>query len=349
MKFFVIGGMVAREGEGVTKEADLLRRACYQLGKSLAEARCELLVCSPFEDAADVQVLRGVAASEMGRNTRIEFHFPDASLVREQLDRIIAELRLTNVSKVPHPPSQVDETSARRYAWLLCQLSALEISHATIGIGGDPNGAANMLFQLADGKRKPLLPLPILGGAAQQAFERRRYELVDRLGVDLASLDDDKLIGQAIGYAVILAEEGIASGKVQQEAPSFFISYARARQAEADFVETLLRRRNLRVFRDESDFGAGYAIPIAIREAIFGATVFIALWSAEYACSPWCFDELELALDRHANGMIDLWLLRVDSTRVVPTRARELAYFDTPSRELLEGKVLGLLALMRPR
>lgn len=349
MKFFVVGGLVSRAGEGVSAEADLLRRACYRLGQSLAASRCEVLVCSPFEDAADMQVLKGVAASDEGRDTRVEFHFPDAPLVRELLDRSVADLRLTNVSKVPHPPNQVDEDSARRYAWLLCQLSALESSHATIGIGGDPNGASNMLFQLADGKRKPLLPLPIIGGAAQLAFDRRRYELRDRLGVDLTSLSDDELINQAVGYAVKLAEEGIASGKSRLGAPSFFISYARARQAEADFVETFLRRRNLRVFRDESEFGAGHAIPTAIREAIFGATVFIALWSAEYACSPWCFDELELALDRHAKGSLELWLLRVDSTRVVPTRARELVHYETPNRETLEGRILSLLAAMELR
>jgi hypothetical protein len=114
-------------------------------------------------------------------------------------------------------------------------------------------------------------------------------------------------------------------------------------------VETLLRRRNLRVFRDESEFGAGHSIPIAIQEGIFNANVFIALWSTEYACSPWCFDELELALDRHASGALELWLLRVDSTRVVPTRARDLVHYDVPTREMLEGRVLSLLDSRKSR
>jgi hypothetical protein len=222
VKFFVIGGLVSRVGETVSAEADLLRQACYQIGQRLAAARCEVLVCSPFEDSADVQILRGVAAT--GCETRVEFHFPDAPQVREQLDRVIADLALTNVSKVPHPPNQVDDPRARGYAWLLCQLSALESSNATIGIGGDPNGAANMLFHLADCKRKPLLPLPILGGAAQRAFERRRYELQDRLGVNLMALSGAKVIEEAVGYALTLAKEGSASGKLQLEAPSFFIS-----------------------------------------------------------------------------------------------------------------------------
>jgi hypothetical protein len=66
----------------------------------------------------------------------------------------------------------------------------------------------------------------------------------------------------------------------------FDSSYARERQADADHVEILLRRRKLGVFSDESDFGAGHIIPNAIREAIFGADVFVAIRSAEYACRP---------------------------------------------------------------
>ena len=141
---------------------------------------------------------------------------------------------------------------------------------------------------------------------------------------------------------MILADAKTTS-TVHGSSPSFFISYARERQADADHVEILLRRRKLRVFRDESDFGAGHIIPNAIREAIFGANVFIALWSAEYACSPWCFDELELALDRHAEATLDLWLLRIDKTRVVPLRARNLIYYDCETRNSLEGRVLELL------
>ncbi|RBN36059.1 hypothetical protein DMN50_37435, partial [Priestia megaterium] len=71
----------------------------------------------------------------------------------------------------------------------------------------------------------------------------------------------------------------------------------------------LLRRRNLQVFRDESKFGAGHAIPTLIEEAIYGANIFIAVWCTEYACSPWCFDEFELALDRADAEKIELWII----------------------------------------
>ena len=108
-------------------------------------------------------------------------------------------------------------------------------------------------------------------------------------------------------------------------------------------METLLRRRNLPVFRDESDFGAGHSVPSEIREAIHRSDVFVTVWSKEYACSPWCFDEFELALDRHAPGALKLWILCVDDTRIIPKRARDLIYFTVKSRQELEGRVVELL------
>ncbi len=125
--------------------------------------------------------------------------------------------------------------------------------------------------------------------------------------------------------------------------PNFFISYPRARPGEADHIEALLRCRNLEVFRDESNFGAGHAIPKQIEEAIYAANVFIAVWCAEYACSPWCFDEFELALNRLDSGKIKLWIICTDGTRIVPTRARNLHYYTVSSRQEIEGRILNLL------
>lgn len=200
-----------------------------------------------------------------------------------------------------------------------------------------------MLLLLAEGRGKPVLPLPILGGAAEQSFDRRRYELMDRLGQDYALLQKPGEVRNMPELATILAGPVRGGMRNSQFPPKVFISYARARQAEADHLETVLRRRNLSVFRDESEFGAGYSVPEQIRQAIFGANIIIVLWSAEYACSPWCFDELDLALDRQSNGVVELWILRIDTTRLVPKRARELVYYDTPSREQLEGRVVVLL------
>lgn len=343
LKIFVIGGQATQNAGTVTSQADVFKSSCTQIGSSLVYGQHTILLCSPFDDAADIHILRGAVATPGGRDIRIEFHFVDSLDVHQRLNEVILELKLSNVSKVPHPPPQTNDAQALRYSWLFCQLSALESSHATIAVGGNPNGAANMLLLLAEGKRKAVLPLPFMGGAAKHAFDRCRYELEDRLGSHFYELQDESVAKNAGKLAVFLADAK-TTPTVYGQSPSFFISYARERQADADHVEILFRRRKLRVFRDESDFGAGHIIPNAIREAIFSANVFVALWSAEYACSPWCFDELELALDRHAKGALDLWLLRIDKTRVVPLRARDLVYYDCETRNLLEGRVLELLS-----
>ena len=268
----------------------------------------------------------------------------DTPRVKERLNEEVSALGLQRVVRVPSPPPQTEDRQAQRYAWLLCQLNAMESCQVVIALGGNPSGAANMLLLLADGKQKAMLPLPFLGGAPKLAIDSRRYELRDRLGEKFEELHDEACVGKASDLVEAISIRSAAGGACETDSPLFFISYARDRQGEADFVETLLRRRNLRVFRDESDFGAGYSIPTLIREAIFAAHVFVILWSSAYACSPWCFDEMELALDRHAAGKLKLWILRVDDTRIVPKRARDLLFYDASSRADLEGRMLQLLA-----
>ncbi len=322
----------------------MFQRACHHLGRVLAEAGHEILLCSPFEDSADFYLLRGAASLCEPLEHRIGFYFVDSHAVRTQLETVVSTLGLNRVSRIPHPPAQSETKESLRYAWLLCQLNAMESSHVTIALGGDADGAANMLLLLADGKQKTVLPLPFLGGAAKLAFDRRRYELNDRLGQRCEDLHDEACISRVPGILAALARQAKPCSDTTLRPPSFFISYSRERQGEADHVETLLRRRNLRVFRDESDFGAGHSVPALIREAIFESTVFIALWSSAYACSPWCFDEMELALDRHAENNLQLWIFRLDGTRIVPKRARDLLVFDTPTRVALEARILDLVS-----
>lgn len=344
MKIFIVGGLVSKSEDSGSAEPSALQRACHQLGTVLAEAGHEILVCSPFEDSADFHVIRGAASACKPLEHRISFYFVDTPAIRSQLETIVSGLGLSRPLRIPHPPPQSESSQSLRYAWLLCQLNAMESSHVTIALGGDSDGAANMLLLLAEGKRKAVLPLPFLGGAAKLAFERRRYELDDRLGGLVEDLHDEDCVSMIPSLLAALAEKVGPPTGANSRPPSFFISYSRERQEEADHVETLLRRRNLRVFRDETDFGAGHSVPHLIREAIFGATVFIALWSAAYACSPWCFDELELALDRHDESGLELWIFRVDNTRIVPKRARDLLVYDTPTRVALEARILDLVS-----
>lgn len=349
LRVFIIGGVPGHASESRSEGQTALVRVCHEIGRELARAGHEILLCSPFEDAADIYVLRGAAEAGSVLDNRVRFFFIDTPAVRARLEAEVTALGLSRVVKVPHPPPQTEENQERRYAWLLCQLNAMESAHVVISVGGNPHGAANMLLLLAEGKQKATLPLPFLGGAAKLAFDRRRYELKDRLGEAADELQDENCIAKLPELLEAVTGRRGAGVTIASGSPLFFISYAKDRQGEADFVETLLRRRNQRVFRDESDFGAGHAIPASIREAIFESDVFIALWSSAYACSPWCFDELDLALDRHAQGRLELWILRIDSTRMVPKRARDLLFYDALSRVEIEARILQLLAQLGPR
>jgi hypothetical protein len=346
MRVFVIGGEV-ESGEGAA--ADAARKqvvdTCRRLGAMLRTAGHTVLLCSPFEDSADLHVLRGIAGAASARPADIEIHCPDTPQVRRKFDVELRRLRLESPKRIFYPPPQTDSKEARQYAWLFCQLAVLDTCHVVIAVGGKVDGAANMLLLLAKAREKPILPIPFLGGAAQQAFYRHRHELLDLLGEDIDAIQDASALGRVVPLAKQLALPAERRHQARRTGPlKFFISYPRARPQEADYVEALLRRRNLQVFRDEKDFGAGHEIPGLIKEAVHAADVFIATWCREYACSPWCFDELEMALDRlEAGSLKNLWILRVDDTRMIPRRARNLRTLPIRSRQELEGEVLNLL------
>jgi TIR domain len=108
--------------------------------------------------------------------------------------------------------------------------------------------------------------------------------------------------------------------------PRIFISYPRNRPAKADHIEMTLRRRRVDVYRDERDFDAGRDLPHEVRAYIERSNVFIVVWCEEYACSPWCYDELALALNRHKEGKTQLWILCVDDAH---RKEHECSFGDT--------------------
>lgn len=339
MRYFVIGGLTGDETECEKKRFEA---ACKSIGEALRDLGHSLIICSPYPDSADYWVFNGFTQGKPKDNSSIEIHFVDKSTVRTELTNLASYSKSFTIIKIPYPPPSDDNKESLGYAWLLCQLQALESCQAIITIGGKPNGVANMLLLLAEAKRKPIIPFSFMGGAAGQSFQRKRYELEDRLGPKYVVLQDENSIRRALE----LSETRFKPKSVRSSTSNplnFFISYPRARPSEADYIETLLRRRNIQVFRDESDFGAGYDIPTQIKEAVYAADVFIAVYCTEYACSPWCYDELELALDRHDSGKLKLWIIRIDDTRVVPSRARTLLNYYVRTREEIEGRILNLL------
>jgi hypothetical protein len=350
MKILLIGGVTtqpSQETEHKTQSA-IVTQSMARLGKDLVSAGHDLLVCSPFSPSADVDAVTGAApVLRKGDGPSVEFHYPGAPEVELEVTRLTESLSLKNFCRFPHPLiGHLGSKDQRSYAWLLPQLSAMDRSHAIIALGGRIEGSTSLLLALADSRQKPMLPLTFLGGAAADAFQRRRYQLEDRLGEAVAVLSDPGRVAETITLVEQLADQQFAQSP--KTAPRrFFISYPQCRPQEADFVEVTLRRRHLDVFRDAHDFGAGRPLLQEIMEHVHGAHVFVALWCREYACSPWCFDELEIALTRHAAGKILLWLLCLDDTRMVPPVARNLVNYPAKTREELEKQLLTLLERLR--
>jgi hypothetical protein len=349
MKCFVIGGLTDEQEELNMNNKRRFEKACITIGQAIATSGHSLSICSPFKDSADYWVLKGFSNCNTEQSQVIEFHFVDSVQVRIKIESLQAGLTHQNFIKIPYPAPLNDNLESIRYAWLLCQLQALETCHVVIAIGGKIEGSSNMLLLLAESKNKPILPLSFLGGASGQVFHRKRYELQDKLGTDYLILDDESNITKSMYLLTKLSSQALKDKGEMKEynLTSFFISYPRANPGDADFIETLLRRRNYKVYRDDSDFGAGHSIQTLINETIYSADVFIATWCKEYACSPWCFDELELALDRYQKGNMKIWIFCTDDTRIIPKRGRDLSTYSVKSRDEILGVLLNLLGKNR--
>jgi len=341
MKIFIVGGTsVSTSDPMYDDQSRVLNLSMERIGRELVSAGHDLLVCSPFAGSADLAAVKGIAEILNKTDSRsVEFHCPDSPDVERELTGLADSLRLKPFRVYSHPlPTDEHGKGQWSYGWLLAQLSAMDRSQAVVAIGGKVEGSSSLLLALAEGQRKPVLPFIFLEGAAAQAFQRRRYELEDVLQDKLSALQYvERMTDVGILLESVITHRLIKSMK---EVPvRFFLSYPKCRPQEADFVEITLRRRNFEVYRDERNFGAGRSLPGEITESIHRANVFVAIWCREYACSPWCFDEFELAIKRGKT----LWLLCVDDTRIVPPAARNLISYPARNREELERHVLTLL------
>lgn len=331
MKIMIIGGQTEKD-----EDLEKIKGVCFEIGKLLRLKKHLLELCSPFEDSADYWVFKGYVTDDSSR-VSVNFHYVNVDCVEEKIKEL--ENKNVIINRIPTFVREIQDDKEMKYAWLLCQLEALECSDCIMAIGGKNTGSANMLLRFAEGKRKTVIPFVFTGGAAQLSYERRQYQLTDTFGKDVYCLNDKTC------YEKIIEQIDVNKVEINKsfEEKEIFISYARKRPFEADYIETLLRRRGISVFRDESEFGAGKEIPTQIEENIHKANTFIAVYCAEYACSPWCYDELELALDLKDKEQMDIWILCVDDTRIISKRARNLVYYQVPNREDIEGKLLELL------
>jgi hypothetical protein len=345
MKVFLLGGVVLQDTDKkYNTHLTLVRKVGGVIGRALILHRHDLLVCSPHKGSVDREAVLGAAAllSKTGK-ALIEFHVPELKGTQEELRRLTRSLPAKG-TKIFRYPVSADESGNPNltYTWLLSQLSAMSRAQVVLSFGGKVDGSASVLLPIAESQRKTVLPLPFLGGAAAQSFERQRNELSARLGDALSLLQDKAFLTGALALIDSLPNVQLP-GPNDSEPPRIFLSYPTTRKRDADYVENFLRHQGCKVYRDLVTFEAGRSIQGEIREHIHLADIFLAIWCSDYACSPWCYDEIDIALTRHRDGRMIPWILCFDDTPIIPPGARMLPYYRITNRRQLEATLLKLL------
>jgi hypothetical protein len=192
-------------------------------------------------------------------------------------------------------------------------------------------------------KQKVVVPFAVLGGAAARAFERRDWARV------LPSFNADVLRSRARVSEAMAIVDRLVIGNVRPSHgyawPPRRVLVSRA-ASDVDFgtaLQTVLAEAGCDAVLGDKEIRADRTVKAAIQDAIIGADLFVALWSTNYALSAYCNDELDLAIQRHEAGQLQIWFFNLDRSTVVPRRARRLSQVTTPTPQALAALAKDLL------
>jgi len=312
---FVIGG-ITEESLDRDAEAPRLNIACYKLGQAIAKAHAQLIICSPFPNSADYYTAMGF--SEVEEDRVIHFHspnHPDVAEKRKLLSKTLGKPGLKVVDWL-YPGPENKESWPQ--AWLLAQLQALERADVVIAIGGKVSNTANTLLHLAEGRNIPIVAYSFLGGAAQRCFQRRDWERLHP-GFDKGILERDNGVESVIEIANRLATDLLSYRHSPNKHQTFFVSRATHDFEIADVLANWLRAHGYSVLLGDEEIRENQMATASIYQALLKSDTCIVLWSKQYALSPWCYDELMLAINRQMN----IWLFNLDNSMIVPQNARK--------------------------
>lgn len=328
---YVIGG-TTDETEYPEYEDAELRGACQRLGATIADSGADLVVCSPFPDSADFYTLIGYMDSPHART--VHMHLPRSERIREAETQLRAMLGATRAERIRHwyyPGPESDDAESVRQAWLLCQLMALDHADVVISVGGRTSNTANTILHLAEARRKPIVPYEFLGGASRRAFNRRNWSQAYP-GLDVTSLRERDGVGNAMTIADHLLTAQVRGTRTYAWPPErVFISRARADAAYARAANEYLASAGLQVLLGDEKLPSDQTVESAIEDAVLQADLFIVLWSQSYAASRFCYDEIALALGRHRAVDLQIWMINLDGSDVVPPDARGLPQAVAPT------------------
>lgn len=341
---YVIGG-VTEETEYPDFEEAELADFCRRLGETVANSGADLIVCSPFPESADFHALMGYVQSGAGH--AVHLHRPRHGRVdakEAELRAMLGPEAAQHVRTWLYPGPELEDADSWGQAWMLCQIMALDRADVVISVGGRVSRTANTLLHLAEARQKPIVPFEFLGGASRRAFNRRDWGRAYP-GLDFLKLRDKAAAADAMRMADHMMAVRMSSSRGYTWPPKHvFISRARADAEFAHALDGYLSGAGLNVLLGERGLQADQTVESAIENAVLRADLFIALWSKSYALSQFCYDEIEFALQRHRAGELQVWLVNLDGSDIIPPSARSLpqAVARTPYslvavvRELLE-------------
>jgi len=186
----IIGGLFEKIKSA--EEIQKFQNSCMKIGGKLRECGHSLVLCSPFNDSADYWVFQGFVKNESKAECIVDFYFVDCDSVKKVLEFLEKSFQSVHINKILIPsPSSNTKNESMKYAWLLCQLQALEHSQGLIAIGGKENESADMLLRFGEQKRKSIYPFSFMGGAEMHSLYRKQYALMDRFGSKYPLLQDE--------------------------------------------------------------------------------------------------------------------------------------------------------------
>lgn len=339
---FVIGGQTG-ETEDVDAEIPRLYQASLTLGRVLAGAGAQLVICSPFPDSADYYTAMGYADAKSGGV--IQFHSPTHPKVEEKrrlLRQTLGRPGLV-IQDWNYPGPEIDDQGSWFQAWFLAQIQALEKADVVVVLGGKISQTANTLLHLAEAKGLPIIPFSFLGGVARRTFERRDWTRLSP-GFDASVLTSIDGIEQTIEIANRLLVDRVRQSEDSAKRPGVvFVSFARQDTTMANALRQYLKNEGVEVLIGDNEIRPDQMIPASIQQAVLRSDVCAVLWSRHYAQSPWCFDELTLALNQREYGGLKVWLFNLDDSAVVPSQARKLPSISVRSSEAFRHVVSDLL------
>jgi nucleoside phosphorylase len=340
---YVIGGVTEETDYPDYEEAELAE-VCRRLGETVAKAGADLIVCSPFPDSADFQALMGYVKSGVGR--AVHLHSPRHAEVREKEIELRAMLGAKVADQIKnwhYPGPEADDPESLGQAWLLCQLMALDQADVVISIGGRVSRTANTILHLAEARQKPIVPFEFLGGASGRAFHRRNWARAYP-GLDFGKLRDKAAVVDAMEIANYMVTARMRGARSYAWPPKhLFISRARPDAEFGRILDGYLSSAGFNVLLGEKELPSDRMVESAIKDAVLGSDLFIVLWSRSYAASKFCYDEIELAVQRHRAGELQLWIVNLDGSDIVPRGARDLPQTTARTPHALVAVIRDLL------